>query len=114
MADSPPSPDTTPAKPAPVVSTAVRVVDLCCDVIAAGLIAMLCHDGKISGEVAVIAIGALMGLQNGVRVLGSRGATPGVGVAGLILLAALGGSALRHASTAAAAAEAVHQAGRHV
>ena len=96
-----PAPAPRPSVSAPPVPVAVQVLDRAVDLAAIAAVCWICLSGRLSGELAVVAIGAIAGAQTGLRsVLSARGG-PSVGVAGLVLLAGLG--VLSAPATAAAA-----------
>ncbi len=106
----PPPPPTaayTPSGRPLNVPTAVQVIDRLGDLVGVIVIGLLCHAGKLGGEVAVIAIGAILGVGTGLRQAGARAGVPtGVGVVGLLLL-----GAARWLAPAAGAAELARGAG---
>lgn len=90
MPDNVPSP-IEPAAPTPkpaAVPVPVQIVDQLGDIVGVIAIALLCYGGKISGEVAVITIGALLGVQSGVRRIGAA-KTAGLGALGILVMGAL-------------------------
>lgn len=111
-----PAPVPRPSVSAPPVPVAVQVLDRAVDLAAIAAVCWICLSGRLSGELAVVAIGAIAGAQTGLRsVLSARGG-PSVGVAGLVLLAGIGvlsapATAAAAGGVAAAAAGAVGQRG---
>lgn len=103
----PPAAAYTPSGRPLNVPTAVQVIDRLGDIVGVIVIGLLCHAGKLGGEVAVIAIGAILGVGTGLRQVGARAGVPtGVGVVGLLLL-----GAARWLAPAAGAAELARGAG---
>lgn len=92
MPDSVPQP-ISPSQPPTVrsapIPTAVQIVDQLGDIVGVIAIALLCYGGKVSGEVALITIGALLGVQNGVRRIGAAKTTAGLGAVGILVMGAL-------------------------
>ena len=83
----PPAAQLTPSGRPLNVPAAVQAIDRVGDIVACIIIGHLCALGKVSGEVAVLAIGAIVGVGTGLRQVGARaGAGAGVGVVGLLLL----------------------------
>ena len=83
----PPAAQLTPSGRPLNVPAAVQAIDRVGDIVACIIIGHLCALGKVSGEVAVLAIGAIVGVGTGLRQAGARaGAGAGVGVVGLLLL----------------------------
>ncbi len=73
----------------PVVPASVQVLDRLGDIVGVIALAWLCHDGKIDGVAATVAIGAILGVGTGLRHVGQRvtgAAAAGLGVVGLGLL----------------------------
>lgn len=68
--------------------TSVQLVDRIGDVVAVIVFGLLCNGGKISGELCVFAVGAVLGVGTGLRQINPRAtSSTGVGVVGLALLA---------------------------
>ena len=88
---TPPSPETSPlSRPAPApVPTIVQVIDRVGDIVGVITIGLLCSAGRIDGLAAVFAIGALLGVQTGVRSIGARATGTGLGAVGLLLVGGL-------------------------
>ena len=85
----PPAPAvaTTPSGRPLNVPPVVQAIDRVGDIVACIIIGHLCALGKVSGEVAVLAIGAIVGVGTGLRQVGARAGTgAGVGVVGLLVL----------------------------
>lgn len=81
----------TPPAPTPVPPS-VQIVDKLGEIVAVLVIGFLCIRGRVEGVDALVAIGAVLGIQVVPRALSAaRGAGAAVGVVGMILLAALGG-----------------------
>jgi len=103
----PPAAQLTPSGRPLNVPVAVQVLDRLGDIVGVIVVAHLCAVGKIGGEVAVIAIGAILGVGTGLRQVGARaGTATGLSVVGLLLL---GG--LRWLAPAAGAAELARASG---
>lgn len=77
-----------PAKPAST-PVAVQIVDQLGDMVGVIAIALLCYAGKVSGEVAIITICALLGVQSGVRRIGAAKTTAGLGALGILVMGAI-------------------------
>lgn len=84
---APPAPETKP--PAPP-SNAVAMIDRVGDIVGCLCVTFLCQAGKIDGGVAVIVIGAILGVSNGIRTIGAR--QVGAGTAAVALAACLAGT----------------------
>lgn len=83
----PPAAQLTPSGRPANVPPLVQAIDRVGDIVACVIIGHLCALGKVSGEVAVLAIGAIVGVGTGLRQVGARAGTgAGVGVVGLLLL----------------------------
>jgi len=96
-----------PAQASPAAPpSSVQVLDRLGDIVGVVAITVLCLAGKIGGLEAVIAIGALLGVGTGLRQAGARtGVAAGLGVVGLLALAApRWGAALAGGAAAAARA----------
>lgn len=77
------------SRPPGAVPTSVQLVDRLGDIVGVIAVAVLCGIGRISGELAVVAIGAILGVGIGLRQAGARaGAAAGLGLTGLALLSA--------------------------
>lgn len=83
---APPAPEAKPVTPA-APSTTVAVIDRLGDIVGVIAVTFLCQAGKIDGGVAVIVIGAILGVSNGIRTIGAR--QVGAGTAAVALLALL-------------------------
>lgn len=82
---APVAPAVTAAPPgAPVV---VQVIDRLGDIVGVIALAALCYGGKLSGELALVGIGAILGVSTGLRSIGGRSvgaATAAVALATLL------------------------------
>lgn len=66
---------------------AVQVIDRLGDIVGVIALAALCHGGKLSGELALVGIGAILGVSTGLRSIGGRSvgaATAAVALATLL------------------------------
>lgn len=80
------------ATPPPSIPASVQIVDKLGEIAAVLVIGFLCLRGRVEGVDALVAIGAVLGIQVVPRALSAaRGAGAAVGVVGMVLLAALGG-----------------------
>lgn len=91
-----PTPETKPAAPPP--SNAVAVIDRVGDIVGVIAVTFLCQAGKIDGGVAVIAIGAILGVSNGIRTIGARQVGAATAAVALVAWLASGGAAAVHAA----------------
>lgn len=82
----PPAAQLTPSGRPLNVPVAVQLVDRLGDIVGVVALAWLCHAGKLGGELALVGIGAILGVGTGLRHVGARAGTAGVGVVGLLLL----------------------------
>ena len=75
-----------PAAP-PGAPVAVQVIDRLGDIVGVIALAALCYGGKLSGELALVGIGAILGVSTGLRSIGGRSvgaATAAVALATLL------------------------------
>jgi len=82
----PPAAQFTPSGRPLNVPPVVQAIDRVGDIVACIIIGHLCALGKVSGEVAVLAIGAIVGVGTGLRQVGARVGGAGVGLTGLLVL----------------------------
>lgn len=83
------APAAVPVAPSPPGSSpvAVQVIDRLGDIVGVIALAALCHAGKLSGELALVGIGAILGVSTGLRSIGGRSvgaATAAVALAALL------------------------------
>lgn len=96
---TPPAPDArveTPAAPspraaqrAPAIPTSVMMLDRVGEIVGIVAVTVICLAGKLDGMAAVLVIGAILGVQSGIRTAGSRAAAAagaGLGAVGLAVL----------------------------
>ena len=93
-----PAPALAPATPPPPpparpgVPVSVQLVDRLGDIVGVIALAYLCAAGKLSGELALVGIGGILGVGTGLRHVGQRAlggaatAATGLGIVGLLLL----------------------------
>lgn len=110
---APEAPPTTPPPRGPVVPTVVLVLDKVSETIGACIIGALAWHRVVGAELAVGAIVLLLTGNNGIRALGASRGGAGLGVVGLLLLAAGGalGILAPHAPAVADAAAAMARRG---
>lgn len=108
---APSEPSALPTPPAmprssrpPPVPAAVLMLDRISEIVGIIAVTYLCAGGKVPGELALIAIGAILGVQSGIRQIGSRGAAAmtgtgaSLGIVGLLFWQAM--PLLEHAAVA--------------
>lgn len=81
---STPAPVTRGASSAPV---AVQIIDRLGDIVGVIALTALCYGGRLSGELALVGIGAILGVSTGLRSIGGRSvgaATAAVALAALL------------------------------
>lgn len=78
-----------PAAP-PGAPVAVQVIDRLGDIVGVIALAALCYSGKLSGELALVGIGAILGVSTGLRSIGGR--SVGAATAAVALAALLSGT----------------------
>lgn len=91
-----PAPPATPrsSRPPPVPAS-VLMLDRISEIVGIIAVTYLCAGGKVPGELALIAIGAILGVQSGIRQIGSRGAAAmtgtgaSLGIVGLLFWQAM-------------------------
>ena len=77
----------TPAPATRGAPVAVQVIDRLGDIVGVIALAALCYAGKLSGELALVGIGAILGVSTGLRSIGGRSvgaATAAVALAALL------------------------------
>ena len=104
IAPPPPAPaQASPAAPGRPPAS-VQLLDRLGDIVGCVLVYLLCHEGRIGGVEAMVAIGAILGVGIGLRQAGARaGVAAGLGVVGLLALAAPRWGAAMAGGVAAAA-----------
>lgn len=83
----PPAAQLTPSGRPLNVPVVVQAIDRLGDIVGVIVIGLLCHGGKIGGELALLGIGGILGVGTGLRQVGARaGTATGLSVLGLLLL----------------------------